>query len=416
MFDSILVRRTALMGASGPLDLGRLAESLLFYQKVHLALTRSNVEQLLRELGPATALELVEYSGVDAMFLDRDYAVRTNETATSGATHQAASITLMTADKKTGLQRAETRREAVHRLFRAAVTDTAKADKLADKFLRHVRDFHFPDHLQDAVVNDWSNETYMKMAIAEFAAAYAPDYQVPEHLRIELLDDGDGRYRFESNLDWSGLCSAYSLRDGSPIDQAFPLLHVVEMRQDLHLAATFATGVAQDLLGAKLTSAKCVDLAAALDAQSGQIKAFHTFVVGGLDDIAGAVNCGAVTFAEVLDLLKEGKGFRSWLAKENPDADLVKDYWTEVLKRRRGWRRNTKDMRWLIPAGGGTAATALTTGMTVAQAVGAGAAGAAWPIFDRFILGKIYGGWRPKLFIDNHLSPTISQPKPPFGG
>lgn len=386
----------------------------MFYQTVHLALTRSNVEQLLRELGPGTALELVECSGVDAMFLDRDYAVRTNETATPGATHQAASITLMTTDKKTGLQRAETRREAVHRLFRAAVSDTAKADKLADKFLRHVREYHFPDHLQNAVVTDWSNETFMKMAIAEFATEYAPDYGVPEHLRVELLDDGDGRYRFESNLNWRRLCTAYTLRNGSPIDQSFPLLHVVEMRQDLHLAATFATGVAQDPLGAKLTSAKCVDLTAALDSQSGQIKAFHTLVVGGLDDIAGAVNSGAVAFAEVLDLLKEAKGFRSWLAKENPDADLVKDYWAEVLKRRKGWRRNTKDMRWLIPTAGGTAATAMTTGMTIAQAVSAGAAGAAWPIFDRFILEKIYGGWRPKLFIDDQLRPTISQPKPSF--
>jgi hypothetical protein len=106
-------------GGPGPIDIGRLAESLLFYQKVHLALGRSNVEQLLRELGPATAIDLVKNTGVDAVFLDRDYAVKTSETASPRATHQAASVRLMIKDE-TGQQQAETRREAVVKLFRAA--------------------------------------------------------------------------------------------------------------------------------------------------------------------------------------------------------------------------------------------------------------------------------------------------------
>jgi hypothetical protein len=77
VFDSIMVRRAVPANNRGPLDLGHLAEAMLFYQHVQLVLTRFNMPQLIRQCGPDLAIELVENTNVDAIRIDVALVVTT---------------------------------------------------------------------------------------------------------------------------------------------------------------------------------------------------------------------------------------------------------------------------------------------------------------------------------------------------
>lgn len=76
MFNSVVARRTNPMNALAAIDLGRLAEGMIFYQKVHVVLTRTSLDQLLTSLGPDLTIELFEDGSLDALYLDSNFAVR----------------------------------------------------------------------------------------------------------------------------------------------------------------------------------------------------------------------------------------------------------------------------------------------------------------------------------------------------
>jgi ABC-type amino acid transport substrate-binding protein len=120
MFESIMVRRTTPMGAPAAVDLGRLAEAMLFYQRVHLTLTRASLHQFILGAGPDLAIELVENGCVDAVFLDRDFAVLNEGVGTPNERHQPATITVMT-EVPGGEPRAQTRQDLVYEFFNQAL-------------------------------------------------------------------------------------------------------------------------------------------------------------------------------------------------------------------------------------------------------------------------------------------------------
>ncbi len=60
MFNSICVRRQRNYDAENPVDLGFLAETMLFYENVHLVADEAIVLQLLRQCGPDVLMALVD--------------------------------------------------------------------------------------------------------------------------------------------------------------------------------------------------------------------------------------------------------------------------------------------------------------------------------------------------------------------
>jgi hypothetical protein len=80
MFDRIVIRRTVPLAATNAfdwIDLGRLAESMLFYRKVDLVMSHGTFAQLLDKCGPQRLVELVEETNVSPSYIASDCAVQT---------------------------------------------------------------------------------------------------------------------------------------------------------------------------------------------------------------------------------------------------------------------------------------------------------------------------------------------------
>src|ERR1700677_3833847 len=75
MFDSICIRRQNLLGP--PVDLGFLAEAMIFYRQVHLVADRSMLSYLLRTCGPDAMKAAVSEGLLTISFLENMLGVQT---------------------------------------------------------------------------------------------------------------------------------------------------------------------------------------------------------------------------------------------------------------------------------------------------------------------------------------------------
>jgi hypothetical protein len=126
---------------------------------------------------------------------------------------------------------------------------------------------------------------------------------------VKLRRQADGYYAFNSALNWSDIRKASTNR-ADPLTAGQLLAYITTMREDLYLSAQFATSIAQDSLGARLTRAKCADLNAALEAQQIKIAKFAEIIVREVTDIRQAVNSGSCKFQDFLSLLEDAEPLR----------------------------------------------------------------------------------------------------------
>jgi len=76
MFENLLARKTD--RATGHLDVGSLAEALLFYQNIHLVLSPKTLSLLLKEIKPETFINLIKEKRMSASIQRDDIVVITN--------------------------------------------------------------------------------------------------------------------------------------------------------------------------------------------------------------------------------------------------------------------------------------------------------------------------------------------------
>ena len=88
MFESVCIRRQQLLDAPEPLDLGFLAEAMLFYQNVHLIADRDILSQLVSQCGSALVIELIEEGFLKISYVDKLTDIRNFDVGTSKERHQ----------------------------------------------------------------------------------------------------------------------------------------------------------------------------------------------------------------------------------------------------------------------------------------------------------------------------------------
>jgi hypothetical protein len=421
MFDSLMVRQTTPSGSADHLDLGHLAEAMLFYRDVHLVLTRGSIPQLIAQCGPDFAVELVENTNVDAIRIDVNLVIATVDQGTERERHWPPTGIKVTQPNDPLRLPADTVNSPdsamrlpdeamVIKLFQQATGKTGKGRRMANRFLQKTRKYDLPvDVIHEATARDWQDGYFLGEAIAATIAELAPSYNLPSNIHIKLIRQEDGYYAFNTQLDWTAISTA-SLNRAAPLTAAQLLGHIANMRQDLHLSAQFASSIAQGPLGARLTRARCTDLTAALDNQQIKIAEFQEVVVGGLADIRQAINSGSCSFKNFLELLKDAEPLRKWLEAQTPDADLIESFFQEVNKRRLIKSPVVKNLRWIIPVIAGLtplvpgSATVvpdpLVTGPSLATVLTAA---------DQLVLSRFYGGWKPAIFVDDKLRPFVNQ-------
>src|SRR5918992_156998 len=94
MFDALILRARPSTASAQPLNLGELAEALLFYREVHITADRSVSKQLLQNVGPDLLLELLSEFHLKITYFDDGFGIYTYAAGSAAERHAPSIYTI----------------------------------------------------------------------------------------------------------------------------------------------------------------------------------------------------------------------------------------------------------------------------------------------------------------------------------
>jgi hypothetical protein len=406
MFESICIRHNRDTGS--PLDLGFLAEALLYYRHVHVCGDRTTLTFLTRTLGPDVLLDLLQSNRLGLDYWENIAVVLTQTSLAYQERHR-----FETADMPhTHLQ------HVAPQLFQELLGKSGKGRRMANRLMSHITPRFFSSNRAEQPPPDLGDERYVQESVAEVIKGFVPEYPLPSPFIFKIMQDRllpgatpPDPHGFDTNPAWP----YFRIETNIDFAHANALLHrrvpATEMSLTPAYLAGFVNGAKIDLLDTSQTSAeialspirsavlKC-RFAEILKRRLGseeKIETFHEFVMGDARSVREAVNSGARNFSDVMRLLESAQQFKDWIQNRPEDTDLRREYCRSISRIEWADLLPTKNIRWSI-----FAAANITLGLATTPIVGI-VGGLGLSVLDSLLLDKIIKGWRPNQFIEGDL-------------
>ncbi len=399
MFESICIRHNRDSGS--PLDLGFLAEALLYYRSVHVCGDRGTLTFLARTLGPDVLLELLQSNHLKLDYWENLAVVISRTDPGYGERHRFETADMPHAHLQ----------HVAPELFQDLLGKSGKGRRMANRLMSLIRPRLFSSDRAQQPPYELTDEQYLRDAVADVLRAFVPEYRLPspfiyriaqERLRPGVLPPDP--HGFDSNPEWP----YFRIETNIDFTAANALLHrrvpATEMSLSPAYLVSFVDGAKIDLFNASELSAETAlspirsavlkrRFAGILQRRSGggeNIEVFHEFALGDAPSVREAVNSGARHFGDVMRLLESAEKFKDWVHGRPEDADLRREYcrsishldWADMLP--------AKSIRWSVFAAANVALALATT--SLAGVVG----GIGLSVLDSFLIDKIVKGWHPK--------------------
>lgn len=380
------------------IDLGRLAEALLFYGDVELLLDRANLSGLLKAVGPGTLIRLVRTPGVRAHFVDDATGAATENNGFT--THSFLTFSAAANEKRRPFQNKE---EKIEEIFRRALGNTWPSRKQARFIAQFVEEASFGAGLAGVTLmsdakRDVFDRDYLHKGVGEILREKIPHVALPSQFRFQAVEF-DGRFLIDTDLDFSVLEREYEKiwpRTHSSLTPAAILVEILEGRVALGLGSNLKGDVIASDITSKLLKLRVDKSVANIDSTRRQINMFEEYALNG-KNVRDAINIGGRSLDEFLDLLEGAGKFKKWIAGRSDDQDLAKDYVNELGST--GWLNTlpAKMMRYLVFSG-----ASLLAGAALSPVVGA-VTGLGLGVADNFLVDRMIGGWKPNHFVSRDL-------------
>ena len=167
MFESICIRHNRDTGS--PLDLGFLAEALLYYRRVHICGDRMTLTFLARTLGPELLLELLQSDRMTLDYWENIAIVMTRTDPGYCERHR-----FETADMPhTHLQ------HVAPELLQDLLGKSGKGRRMANRLISYITPQFFSSDRAEQPPSDLGDERYLQEAVAEVLKGFAPEYSLP---------------------------------------------------------------------------------------------------------------------------------------------------------------------------------------------------------------------------------------------
>lgn len=366
-------------------DLGFLAESMIFYNEVHVILNASSLGGLTKQIGAELFLELVAQGFLYLHFSeDMVAAITTNK----GSTYAHYDIGLIRSSR-TDLD------SVANDAFVAVTGKSGRGRRLAHRLISQVDAFKYPSEMIASITTDMLEGTYLEAYIRRRLGRSHPG------ARSEILDRIVYKFHSMPGGGFHLITNLNILAAG---------LDISEFTDPSSMLALYGASVAEMTVWARLDSEAVLttrkeDMAqsrfnALLQRRSAsamRLDAFQELVLDDARAIREAVNTHPDKFNEILPVLEKSRKFREWLTGQPTNSDIIKSYLRAATAETWIDRLSTKASRWSI----------FTTAGIAADVLGAGGVGTmggvALSAFDAFMLDKLVGGWKPSQFVEGSL-------------
>jgi|HubBroStandDraft_4_1064222.scaffolds.fasta_scaffold122466_2 hypothetical protein len=395
MFESICLAQDDFL--TGWTDFGRLAEALVFYQKVHIITNGITFPSLIRVCGSDVVLELCRIGNLHIHYAENTPAVGTHNISTSAERHGLVCV------------KAENQnfQNDTLKLFEEYCGPSGKGlNRTLRTFSKVVKPFEYQRSMLDHVQSDVGDTAYIRACIRGILASLAPEYKQPSPLIFDVFVEADARLRIETNIDFVAANASYHKcvsPQHSSLSNAYLMARVLTARGSLEIASRLSSDLLLGPMGQVIAANKIGSLLQLRDRHQENLDRFTEFVVDGSRAISEAVNSRRHGFDEVLKLVLEAQKFKEWLRKQDESADLCAEYCREVSRVDWADRLPHKSARWLL-----INAFSLAVGMPASPAV-AVVAGLGISAADTFLLDKLLKGWKPNQFVEGPLKKFIQE-------
>ncbi|AXP02379.1 hypothetical protein DZG01_05060 [Pseudomonas fluorescens] len=392
MFEAITFRN-----AVGPskhlLDIGAIAEGLLFYGKVIIAANSQTLSYLFSRIPPFVVLSLLRDKRLEIYYFDDDTVVSTNQIPNQRDTHKFIRISV----PKNALQ------IRAPQVFLEATAKTSQAKIGAKKFTTLLNPMNYEQYnlwsVYQTIAESKTTSNTMRLVINELV----PAYTCPADFRFNIEKQRDGFFHVDTNLDFptlNGHFQRIAPKDWT-VTEGVLLTLLQSAYQCNYIAATLNSEIAVNPFERIVQASTLENIVKTYDSSQTEIRNFTELTLTDAFAIREAVNTGKVPFSSIVELLDTADKFRHWLHKQPVDAELIKAYYQEIVKDTWTQKLPGKSVRWAVFTGLGFATDVAFTGGIAT--IGAQALSA----FDTFVLDKIIGGWKPHQFVEGKLKPMF---------
>ncbi|MDO8262156.1 MAG: hypothetical protein Q7T21_02915 [Gallionella sp.] len=387
MFDSITFKNT--VGPGPLLDIGAIAEALLFYRRVSIVGNSATLKALLSGIPPFVVLGLLREKRLEFHYLADQAAVSSTTTPTGRNLHD--------------LMRFSSPQHTIEKVgpetFLAAAGNTGQARIGSSQFTRLLQPLDHEDFDQKAVLTSLLDHDATERSVSSLLSLAVPGYTTGEPLRFRIEQQNQG-FVVDSNIDFNEINAIYHKSvppEHSTLTEAYLLALMQGAYEATYYAAKLHTEVAVAPIERVIQSAAVEAVVRRRTQSEHEIGSFVDLTMNDARTIREAVNSGRVSFTQVVKLLDSADKFRHWLQQQPVDAELVRTYYQAVVKDSWAEKLPGKSARWAVFTGFGLAADAFGT------APWGTLGGVAISAVDSFLCEKLISGWKPHQFVEGEL-------------
>ena len=394
MFKAIAYRNS--IGPGALIDIGALAEGLLFYGRVAIVGNTGTLKDLLSRIQPFDLLSLLRDGRLEFYYLLDQLGVYTTGPSNGKSIHSL--VRFSSPD--------HTIEKVGARAFKDAAARASQRQKRigGSQFSKLLRPIDHSAFDQDSILQAFYDTHSTQSSVLSLIREVVPTFSLPDETFFRIEPEANGFY-VDTNLDFKALNTLYH-QAVPPSYSSLTEAYLLDLIQGAYAATYFAAKLDTEVAVhpvQRAVQAKAVEAVVFrhLHSQS-QIESFSDLTLSDSHAIREAVNSGAVPFSSILKLLDSADKFRHWLHQQAPDADLLRAYYQETVKESWVEKLPAKTTRWTIFTGIGLGLDALGAG-------GLGtAAGVAISAVDSLVLDKLLKGWKPHQFIEKDLKSLLA--------
>lgn len=381
MFQAITIKSKETSGQQ--IDIGFLAECLLFYENINLLGDKNTLPELFDLCGINEVRELIKNGRLN-LFVREDII-------------GASSFGNDLFDLQTWKSDAIKQEKILNETFESLIGKSNESNKLTQEFMELTKPFEYNDGILEEIKSDLQDKDYISKAISSCINFWNPNKKInPQEIQAQYFESGQfgpfTTYKFETNIN---------LEEFKDVNASSVILNIAEARGDIHIASHFNSEIADKPIYSSLIRDRINTLINKFEKNEQGISSFQEIILPDYKPIGGSIRNNEIQFRDFIKLLEKSEKFRDWLQKVDDDKNVISEYHKAVISETWADKLPSKGVRFLVFTGAGLATDALLTGglgTGIGIALGAG---------DNFIVDKLIKGWKPNQFIDDELSKIL---------
>jgi len=392
MFDRIFIKKNKISDTS--VDLGKLCEAILFYDKTDFLLDKFTVSQFVKTIDLE---KLKEYSsnGIINLHL-RNSAIGIINFEKRGKMGVGPVITKSHAFNLTPF---------VHQSYLEVLGDKKQASIKTDEFLELCSPLEYTDGFQNILESECEDAVLLTSQLKVYLNSYLPQLDLSSlQLIIEDKIDtpmGVPVYIFKSSINLDELNEKYFklMPDGHFFDWSSFLLNSNESSGDINIASQFNAEIYTDIMHYPYIQNRVEEIVKKVSKSEKDINTFENIILEHYKPIRDSINSGEKSFLDFTEIIDKSLKFKMWLKEVENDSSLLAQYYEAVTKGSWIDKKAIKAARFCFFTAFGILGDALTGGIPIGSLVSS--------LSDNYLVPKLAAGWKPNQFIDDEVKPFL---------